>query len=234
MEKVLVLFLFAFTTFAQKEPEKVIYKSFFNISFVSNNPIGHYKNAIKSDYVKSGNSGISMAFLSNPLQKKGELSTVFVGGEIGIVGNKQYDFFLPSSQGTYYANHRQTWINAKMRYLPLIEAKTIVPFLEASVGPEFFTTNIYEDLGNSEVYKSYSNTSSTINYKLEAGIGYYIKKQRRPLTYIDFSIGYNQNNQVFILDKNRLSFNRGTEIIDPKQSVRPQSIYFKVGITNYL
>lgn len=234
MKRILVLVLIAVTAYAQKEPEKVIYKSFFSFSFVSNNPIGHYKEAIKSDFVKSNNAGVSMAFLSNPFLKKGELSTVFVGGEIGIVGNKQYDFFLPSSQGTYYANHRQTWINAKMRYLPIVEAKNFVPFLEASAGPEFFTTKIYEDLGGSEIYKSYSNSSSSFNYKLEAGVGYYIKKQKRPLTYIDFSLGYSQNNQVFILDKNRLSFNRGTEVIDPKQSVRPQSVYLKIGITNYL
>jgi hypothetical protein len=234
MKKFLVLLLFSIPSFAQKEPEKVFYKSFFNFSLISNNPIGHYKKAIQSDFVKSGNAGLSMAFLSNPLQRKGELSTVFVGGEVGIVGNKQYDFFLPASQGTYYATHRQIWINAKLRYLPIVSAKKIIPFLEASVGPEFFTSKIYEDLGGSEIYKSYANTASSFNNKLECGIGYFIKKEKRPITYIDVSVGYSQNNQVLILDKNRLSINQSQEFSDPKQSVRPQTVYFKIGITNYL
>ena len=234
MRNFLVLLIFTIPSFAQKEPEKVIYKSIFNFSFISNNPVGYYKKSILSDLVKSGNAGGSLAFLSNPIQRKGELSTVFVGGEIGVVGNKQYDFFLAASQGTFYATHRQTWINAKLRYLPIVFAKKIIPFLEASVGPEFFTSKIYEDLGGSEIYKSYSNTASSFNHKLECGLGYFIKKESRPMMYIDLSLGYSQNNQMLILDKNRLSINQNQEFLDPKQSVRPQTVYFKIGITNYL
>ncbi|MCP9754356.1 hypothetical protein EGI26_04145 [Lacihabitans sp. CCS-44] len=234
MRKVLILLLLSIKGFAQEEPKDVIYRGFYNISFYFQSPIGQFKKAIASDFSKENNSGISFSYLTNPRKKAGELSTILLGGELGISGNKQNSFFLPPPQGDFYMTHRQVWTILKFRYLPNLAKKKVVPYLDGGLGPKFYFSRMMENAGEDEVYKVYGSSAKTISYYLELGSSIKISGQKRPFTYLDFGLGYTQSNSVKIIDRDRVGFTTDYEVIEAKKSVKPKSVYFKVGITSYL
>jgi hypothetical protein len=234
MKKVLFLFLLSIKGFAQEEPKDVIYKGFYNISFYVKSPLGQFKKAISSDFSKLNSSGISFSYLINPRKKAGELSSILLGGEFGISGNKQNSFFLPPAQGDFFMNHRQVWTLLKFRYLPNLAIRKVVPYLDGGVGPKFYFSRMMENAGQDEVYKVYGFSATTLSYNLEMGSSIKISGQKRPFTYVDFGLGYTQSNSVKIIDRDRVGFTADYEVIDAKKSVKPQCVYFKVGITSYL
>ena len=234
MRKVLILLLLSLNGFAQEEPKDVIYKGFYNISFYVQNPLGQYKKSISSDFSKENSSGISFSYLINPRKKSGELSTILLGGEFGISGTKQNSFFSPPPQGVFYMTHRQVWTALKFRYLPNLAVKKVVPYLDGGLGPKFYFSRMMENVGQDEVYKVYGFSATTLSYNLELGSSIKISGQKRPFTYVDFGLGYMQSNSVKVIDRNRVGFSSDYEVIEAKKSVKPQSVYFKVGITSYL
>ena len=234
MKKFLFLFLFTNYGFAQEEPKDVIYKGFYNISIYVQSPLGQFKKAISSDFSRLNNSGISFSYLINPRKKAGELSSILLGGEIGISGSKQTSFFLPPPQGDFFMNHRQFGTLLKFRYLPNLAIKKVVPYLDGGVGPKFYFSRMMENAGQDEIYKVYGFSAATLSYNLEMGSSFKISGLKRPFTYVDFGLGYTQSNSVKIIDRDRVGFNADYEVIDAKKSVKPQSIYLKIGITSYL
>lgn len=234
MRKVLILLLFTIRGFAQEEPADVIYKGFYNISFYIQSPVGQFKKSINSDFSKENSTGISFSYLTNPRKKAGELSTILLGGEFGVSGNKQNSFFLPPPDGDFYMNHRQVWTLLKFRYLPNLAIKKIVPYVDGGVGPKFYFSRMMENAGEDEVYKVYGFSATTLSYNLELGSSIKISGQKRPFTYVDFGLGYTQSNSVKVIDRNRVGFTSDYDVIEAKRSVKPQSVYFKVGVTSYL
>lgn len=234
MKKTLIILFFSIQAIAQEEAKDVIYRGFYNVSFFVQSPIGRFKDAITSDFSKLNNTGLSISYLTNPRKKAGDLSTIFLGGEIGIAGNRQSSFFQPPPQGNFYMNHRQVWTNVKFRYFPSLVIKKVIPYLEGGVGPKFYYSKMMENAGNDEVYKIYGFSAATLNYNIEMGAGYKITGSRRPFSYLEAGLGYAQSNSVKFIDRSRVGFTNSYEVIDTKKSVRPQNIYFKVGITSYL
>lgn len=234
MKKIIFLLLLSIKGFAQEEPKDVIYKGFYNISFYVLSPLGQFRKAILSDYSKMNSSGISFSYLINPRKKAGELSSILLGGELGISGSKQNSFFLPPPQGDFFMNHRQFGTLLKFRYLPNLAIKKVVPYLDGGVGPKFYFSRMMENAGQDEIYKVYGFSAATLSYNLEMGSSIKISGQKRPFTYVDFGLGYTQSNSVKIIDRDRVGFNADYEVIDAKKSVKPQSIYLKIGITSYL
>jgi hypothetical protein len=234
MRKTLFMLFFSIQTIAQEEAKEVIYKNFYNVSFFVQNPIVQFKDAVTSDFSKLNSTGLSISYLTNPRKKAGDLSTILLGGEIGIAGNRQNSFFQPPSRGDFYMNHRQVWTNFKFRYLPSLVIKKVIPYLEGGAGPKFYYSRMMENVGEDEVYKIYGFSASTLNYNLEMGAGYKITGSKRPFSYLEAGFGYAQSNSVKLIDRSRVGFTGSYDVIDAKKSVRPQSIYFKVGITSYL
>jgi hypothetical protein len=234
MKKILIILLFSIQAIAQEEAKDVIYRGFYNLSFFVQSPIGQFKDATQTVFSKTNNTGLSVSYLANPRKKVGDLSTIFLGAEIGIAGNRQSDFFKPPAQGDFYMSHRQLWTNLKFRYLPILVIKKVIPYFEGSVGPKVYYSRMMENAGNDEVYKIYGFSAITLNYNLEMGAGYKITGSKRPFSYIEAGLGYGQSNSVKVIDKDRVGFTNSYEVIDTKKSVSPQNIYFKVGITSYL
>lgn len=220
--------------FAQEEAKDVIYRGFYNISFLVQSPVGQFKDAISSKFAKSNSTGLSFSYLTNPRKKAGELSTLLLGGEVGFVGTRQNDFFLPATSGDFYMNHRQAWANLRFRYLPNLAIKKVIPYIDGGVGPRLYYSKMMENLNNEEIYKIFGFNATSLNYNLETGASYKISGQKRPFSYLEVGFGYSQSNSVKVLDRDRVGFESNFDVIDAKKSVRPSNIYFKVGITRYL
>ena len=235
MKKLLVLLFVSFCSFGQEDSKNVIYKGFYNFSLPIYQPVASYKKAQTSEFVGLNSVGFNVSYLRNPKLKHGELSTIFIGGELAFVGNKQYDFLFQPTDNQYFMKHSEVGVNFKMRYIPDLIAKKILPFLEASVGPRFYSSKMFLMQGQSDYYKTFSTTASALNYNLEAGIEYKIsKKEKRPFTYFDLGLGYSQSNQIKAIDKNRVGFDSFNKVIDTRKSVLPQNVYLKLGLTSYL
>ncbi|MCP9765369.1 hypothetical protein [Lacihabitans soyangensis] len=234
MKRILILLLLSSKVFAQEEAKDVIYKGFYNLSFLVKSPVGRFKDAISSDFSKLNSSGLSISYLTNPRIKVGELSTLLIGGEVGFVGNRQNKFFQPATSGDFFMNHRQAWANLRFRYLPNLAIKKVIPYLDGGLGPKFYFSRMMENVGEDEIYKVYGFTSTTLSYNLEAGASYKISGEKRPFSYLEFGLGYSQANSLKIIDRERVGFLSNFDVIDPKKSVRPQDFYLKIGITSYL
>ncbi len=220
--------------FAQDEAKDVIYKGFYNLSFLVQTPVGQFKDAISSDFSKLSSTGLSVSYLTNPRKKEGELSTLLLGAEVGFVGTRQNDFFQPATSGNFYMNHRQVWATLRFRYLPNVAIKKVIPYLDGGVGPKLYYSKMMENVGEDEIYKVYGFASTTISYNIETGAAYKISGQKRPFSYLEIGIGYTQSNAVKVIDRERVGFQNNFDVIDTKKSVRPQNVYFKVGVTSYL
>jgi hypothetical protein len=234
MKRILILLLLSTKLFAQEEANDVIYRGFYNISFLVQSPVGQFKEAISSVFAKPNSTGLSFSYLTNPRKKAGELSTLLLGGEVGFVGARQNNFFQPATSGDFYMNHRQAWANLRFRYLPNLVIKKVIPYIDGGIGPRLYYSKMMENLGNEEIYKIYGFNATTLNYNLETGASYKISGQKRPFSYLEVGFGYLQSNSVKVLDRNRVGFESNFDVIDTKKSVRPSNIYFKVGITSYL
>jgi hypothetical protein len=234
MKRFLIILLFSTNVFGQNEPENVIYKGFYNLSFLVDNPIGNYKKSLKSDFVKSSNSGLSLSYLGNPKRKMGDLSSILLGGELGFVGRRQSVFSAPAPGSDFYMTHRQFWTNAKIRYLPNLAINKVLTYVDASFGPKFYTSKMMENVGEEEIYKVYGYNSVALNYGIESGLEYKISGDIRPFSYLNVGVGYTQSNAVKTIDRNRVGFTQDYEVIEAIKAVKPQSFYIKVGLTSYL
>jgi hypothetical protein len=234
MKKWWILILVSSHVFGQVEPEHVIYKGFYNLSFLVDNPVGNYRKSIQSDFVKENNTGLSFSYLGNPLRKKSELSSILIGGEFGFVGTRQSVFSVPPPGGDFYMTHRQFWTNAKLRYLPNLAINKFLTYVDASVGPKFYSSKMMENAGEEEIYKVYGFTQASVNYSVETGVEYKLTGSKRPFTYLNVGLGFTQSNAVKTIDRNRVGFTNNYDVIEGIKAVKPASFYIKLGITSYL
>jgi hypothetical protein len=235
MIRILVIFfVFIGHSFAQSNPEEMLDSKFYSVSILVNNPLGKYKKDIKTNLSNLNSAGLSISYYFNPRYNSSMSNKVFLGAEIGLLGQKQTQFNGKILDGDFYINHRQTWLNLGFKYRPNLWPTRLNPYFEATAGPKIYTSNFIENYGEDQTDKILGTRAFTLNYGIGVGCGYKIMSSIAKSTYLELGVKYNASNSLKIMNKEKVGFDDFNAAYSNKIQVRPQDLIFNLGITNFL
>jgi hypothetical protein len=228
-----IFFLVNISVFGQIEPDKIIEKDIIDFGFVLDAPLGNHRSKLKSPFVSTNSLGIYLSYLINPGAKSDLLSSVFLGGEIGIFGTKQVEFNKPAPDGDFFMNHRTAWLHFKGRYLPYIYSEKYLPLIDFSMGPVLYSSTMAENLGNDEVDKFYKYKDFAINAKVEAGLQIKLRNERKPFSFMGISVGFSASNPVKMINRNKIGFDSAYNVLEALNTHNPRGLFMKLNWSSY-
>jgi hypothetical protein len=231
MKRFLVFFLLSISSFAQFEPEEVFENRIIEGGFSYFIPYGQYLTRIKSPYGNENALGFSASYLINPFKRKEELSTVFIGLELGLESQKQSSFKNPPQFDSFYAKYSATSARIKVKYVPILVPKKFLPSLSLGLGPKVFKSAMFELIEQGEVTKLLSDRSTALSYFIEAGVEIQYSKNKK--RYVKLCLGFDGSNAVKIWDRNKVGFDSNNFVLNPLIASTPQFFYVKTQILSY-
>jgi hypothetical protein len=229
MKLFLPLFLISSIVFAQNDPEDVFENRIIEAGFLFNLPQGNFLKKIRSDFSAENGIGISGSYLVNPLQKKEELSVIFIGGEVNYESLRQNTFFGVVNTDGFYAKHIAYSFRAKAKYVPILISSKFLPSISFAIGPKVFVSKMMEQIDQEQVQKIASNSKVASSYAIELGL----EIRRKSKKYVKFSVAYDISNAVKIWDRNKLGLDRDYNVISPITVATPQILVLKAALVNY-
>lgn len=233
MYRILLILFIPSLVFAQNEVEDVFEKNIFEIGFIQYNPIGLYQEQLKSSYTNSGSLGINAAYFMNPKYRKSDLSSVYLGLDVGIMGNRQSDFKTNTNNASFYAAYREMWLRPSLKYLPSILPNKLNASISLGIGPRSYKSRIMEQLADDQTSVFYKYGETKMSYYAELAAELKINQRKHPFTYVKFAVGFDKTNALKIWDRKNLGITNNFEVIDPKLGASPQYIYLKLSLLSY-
>jgi hypothetical protein len=229
---VFLIFLLKLSFYSWAQSLDYIDHSFFSISYVNNSPVGNYSKRLSNDFVKNNSGGLEMGYFINPIYKKSTNNRVFVGALLGFANNRQLNFKVNPPTQDFYLAHNEFWANLGIRYKPQLFAKKYYSFYEAYAGPRFYNSKLMERFNEDQVTLVTNLASTTLNYGLNAGVGFKISKMSPRPTYLELSLGYQSANAVKMIDRDLAFFNNYNFIYE-NTVLRPQYLVVKLSLVSY-
>lgn len=219
--------------YGQAETTQGFDKAAYSVSLMKSFPTGSYKNYLRSIDDPASTFGATLVYLVNPFKKRERSSQLFVGGEFGFQGNKQKDI-INQYGGSFYVSYSEIWLNAYLRYRPVLWSSRINPYVDVFAGPKVFNARIMENVSDEEQYKIDKMNSVALNYGIGAGVGLRASKEGEAAKYIDIGVYINGSNPVRQMDRKSVLVNSTAEVYFEKKVVTPNQLQVKLGFTGFL
>ena len=231
MKLFFLCFLVCLSTFAQDNPEDYFESRIYEVGITYSIPQGQYLKGIQSDKSAENALGFSGSYLINPFKNVGNLSLVFIGPEFNFEGLRQNTFNAPVNTDGFYAKHSSFSLRAKVKYVPILVSKKILPSLSFSIGPRRFSSKLMEQIGEDQIQKVDGISATALSYAFEAGIE--IRRPGKTKKYGKISLAYELANAVKTWNRDLLGFDPQYVLISPVKVVSPSSIMLKIQLINY-
>lgn len=236
MKKILRVFiaLMIFSeAYGQAQTPEGFDKASYSVSFMKSFPTGSYKNYLQSIDDPASTFGATFIYMVNPYKKRQRSSQLFVGGELGVQGNKQKDI-INQYGGNFYVSYTEIWLNTYLRYRPVLWSSIVNPYVDVFAGPKVFNARIMENVSDEEQYKIDKMNSVALNYGVGAGVGIRASREGEAAKYIDLGVYINGSNPVRQMDRKSVLVNSAAEVYFEKKVVTPNQVQVKLGFTGFL